>query len=201
MAAMRILANNLEHMKVVFLLMILALIPGVVSAKSYKHRIADGAAALVNEALVKVPQADEVCFAPDEPCDVKLVKFIQSAKVSLDVAIFDINLDKLVHELIIQSKKIPVRVLVDRREAKGRNSLVQLLLDAGVKVRYGHQRGIMHNKITIVDGKMIETGSFNYTNGAAFKNNENQLYSATPSIVERYKSRFEKIWSIGFASR
>lgn len=152
---------------------------------------------LYDEATVQLPQPNEVCFAPDEPCHVKLKKLIQSAKTSLDIAIFDINLDDLTHEVLVQSRKIPVRILVDRREAKSGHSLVKLLEKAGAELRYGHQKGIMHNKFVIVDGKMVETGSFNYTNGAAFKNNENQVYLAAPSIVERYQKRFQKIWAEG----
>lgn len=152
---------------------------------------------LYEEATVSAPQADEVCFTPEEPCHVKLTKFIQSSHSSIDIAIFDINLDKLTHEVLAQAKKIPVRILVDRREAKSGHSLAKTILASGAQLRYGHQKGIMHNKFVIVDGKMLETGSFNYTNGAAFKNNENQVYLATPAIVERYRKRFEKIWTEG----
>lgn len=141
-----------------------------------------------------VPKDQEVCFSPDEPCDQKLIKFIQSAQKSIDIAIYDITLDKLAHEILVASKKIPVRIVVDRRQSKGNHSLVPLLIKAGAQVRFGRQRGIMHNKFTIVDGKMIETGSFNYTNHATVANNENQIYLSNPDIVERYKKRFEEIW-------
>ena len=164
-------------------------------ARTRRSKVTDVARNTIDESLVTAPEPNETCFAPDEPCDIKLLKFIQSAKVTLDIAIFDINLDQLVHAVLIQSKKIPVRILVDRREAKGPHSKVSLLLNAGLSVKIGHQRGIMHNKFAIVDGKTIETGSFNYTNGAAFKNNENQVYLNTPEIVERYRKRFEKIWA------
>lgn len=184
-------------MRMLSLLILICLTVTQAQASTHKSKLMSGVTNIINEALVKPPVADELCFTPDDPCDIKLVKFINGAKTTLDIAIFDINLDKLVNELILQSKKIPVRILVDRREAKGGHSLVPLLIKAGVQVRYGHQRGIMHNKFVIVDGKMIETGSFNYTNGAAFKNNENQIYLATPALVEKYKSRFEKIWARG----
>ena len=172
-----------------------------VQAKARKSTTAASIARLIDESLVKVPGADEVCFAPDEPCDIKLIKFIGSASASLDVAIFDLNLDQLAHEILLQSKKVRVRVLVDRRQAQSDHSLVPLLRKGGVQVRYGHQRGIMHNKFAIVDGKILETGSFNYTNGAAFKNNENQVYLANPAIVERYRRRFEALWFAGDVPR
>lgn len=153
----------------------------------------------VNETQVQAPVDDEACFAPDEPCDIKLVKFVRSAKKSIDVAIFDLNLDQLVHELLLQSRRIPVRFVVDVRQAKASHSLVPMLIRSGARVRIGRQRGIMHNKFLIVDEKRLETGSFNYTNGAAFKNSENQLYLATPAVVSRYRSRFEKLWNEGFS--
>lgn len=136
-----------------------------------------------------------VCFSPDEGCDVKLSQFVQSAQQSIDVAIFDFNLDKLAHDLLVQSRKVRVRVLADLRQAKNKErSLIPMLTKAGVQVRYGRQRGIMHNKFMIIDGKKLETGSFNYTNGAAFKNAENQIYLSEPEIIRRYQERFEKLW-------
>jgi phosphatidylserine/phosphatidylglycerophosphate/cardiolipin synthase-like enzyme len=174
----------------------LSLLPAYGRIPKLKH--VDASDLPISE-TVKTPVADETCFAPDEPCDAKLTKFVQSAQKSLDIAIFDFNLDKLVHEILVQSKKVRVRLVVDRKQAKGgdRNTLAPVLIRAGAQVKYGHQRGIMHNKFIIVDGKMLETGSFNFTNGAAFKNNENQVYLATPSIIERYQMRFEKLWTEG----
>jgi phosphatidylserine/phosphatidylglycerophosphate/cardiolipin synthase-like enzyme len=158
-------------------------------------QLAEKAEAKLDAALVPAPKDEEACFSPDEPCDIKLIKFVGSAKKSIDVAIYDLNLDELAHKLLIQSRSIPVRVVVDERQAKGEHSLVPMLLKAGLPIRYGRQRGIMHNKFVIVDGQTVEVGSFNYTHHASRANQENQLYLAKPSIVERYRKRFEKIWS------
>ena len=136
----------------------------------------------------------ETCFSPDEGCDAKLVNFVSGAKKSIDMAIYDINLDQLVHHLAVQSKKLKVRVVVDRRQSKGSHSLVSTLIKAGVEVRYGHQKGIMHNKFVIIDGKNLELGSFNYTNHATKANQENQLYLFSAPVVARYQERFDKIW-------
>jgi phosphatidylserine/phosphatidylglycerophosphate/cardiolipin synthase-like enzyme len=150
---------------------------------------------VINEAITKAPVDQEVCFSPDENCDIKIVKFIQSAKKSLYIAIFDLTHDQIAHEILVASKKVPVRVVADRRQAKTEHSLVKLLIKGGVQVCYGRQRGIMHDKFTLVDGSMVETGSFNYTSGATSKNNENQIYLNHPQVIDRYKKRFEKIWN------
>lgn len=165
------------------------------TAEAKRSKVKNEVGRTIQEYLVKPPVENEVCFSPDEICDVKLQKFVQSAQKSMDVAIFDITLDKLVHEILVASKKLPVRIIVDKRQAKGQNSLVSTLIKAGAQVRFGHQRGIMHNKFTIVDKKMIETGSFNYSNNATFNNHENQIYLANPTIVARYQEEFEKMWA------
>lgn len=174
---------------------LLVSIPG--HARRKPRGFVDAAMNKIEDSLVKPPADNEVCFSPDEPCDVKLWKFIQTAKKTLDVAVYDVNEPKIVHEILVASKRLPVRVLVDRRQSHGEHSLVGLLVKAGASVRFGKQRGIMHNKFTIVDGDRLETGSFNYTNHASQANNENQVYLSTPAIVERYKKRFDEIWAEG----
>ena len=154
----------------------------------------------VKEAMIAVPKDKEVCFSPDERCDVKLWKFIQTAQKTLDVAVYDITHPKIVHEILVASKKIKVRVVVDRKQSKGEHSLVDLLIKGGAAVKFGKQRGIMHNKFTVVDGARLETGSFNYSNNATNNNQENQLYLEDPAAVRRYADRFEKMWSEGKAA-
>jgi phosphatidylserine/phosphatidylglycerophosphate/cardiolipin synthase-like enzyme len=169
---------------------------------SYTNDYNDDSEQSLSTAPVKTPVDLEICFSPDEPCEAKLVKFVDSAQTSIDIAIFDINLGGLVNHIIAKAKTVPVRMLVDRRQAKtDPHSAVAILLRAGIPLRFGTQRGIMHNKFVIVDGRtdhaMMETGSFNQTHGAAYSNNENQIYLASPKVLDRYKKRFEKIWSEG----
>jgi len=165
--------------------------------RSPQHAAMDWAVKTASDAATPAPKDREVCFSPDEPCDTKLWKFIQSAQKSLDVAVYDITHEKIVHEILVASKKMPVRIVVDRRQSKGQHSLVGLLVKGGANVKLGKQRGIMHHKFTIVDGKRLETGSFNYSVGAYKKNQENQIYLDDAEIVQRYQNQFEKMWREG----
>lgn len=182
-------------MRPAYLLLCVFLLSPHAFAKKKPPTLAQMAAAKVTETWVTAPIDQEVCFSPEGNCDVKLWKLIQSAKVSLDVAVFDITHDKIAHEIMVASKRIPVRVITDRRQAKGQHSVVSTMIKAGVDVRLGRQRGIMHNKFSIVDGRMVQTGSFNYTDGASTKNNENQIYLSAPGVVAQYQSRFDALWS------
>jgi hypothetical protein len=66
---------------------------GLAEARSKADRLAERAAKVVANTLADPPVANETCFSPAGPCEVKLVKFIRSAKKTVDVAVFDINLD------------------------------------------------------------------------------------------------------------
>ena len=170
------------------------LFQGVSLAKSHRQKIAEELAQKIEEPFIQTPVSEEVCFSPEGNCDIKLIRLIQSAHQAIDVAIFDINLEQVVHELLKKSSEIKVRYLVDKKQSKARHSLVQTILKAGGDLRFGRQKGIMHHKFIVVDSKVLMVGSFNFTNGAAKKNQENQVYLTNGSVLKKYQDHFEQMW-------
>jgi phosphatidylserine/phosphatidylglycerophosphate/cardiolipin synthase-like enzyme len=137
------------------------------------------------------------CFSPDGNCGARLAAFILGARRTLDVAVYDINEPSVVGAIkAVKTRGVAVRVVCDERQSKGSHSKVAELARQ-VPVRFGRQRGIMHDKFTVRDGDAMETGSFNYTTHATQANQENQFYTADPSLVAAYRSRFEKMWAAG----
>lgn len=188
--------NKLRTISIISCLL-LPLSAAAAGEKSLQRQAQDLVIRAIQVEMTPPPKDQEVCFSPDEACDIKLYKFMKSAEKSIDVAIYDINLTEIVDILVEKSKTIPVRIVVDRRQAKTKRSIVPVMIREGLDVRYGRQRGIQHDKFTIVDGKMIQTGSFNYTRGASERNNENQFYNANPQVVSHYQAQFEKMWAKG----
>lgn len=156
--------------------------------------LANAGAYPVAPALASLVLDNPVCFSPEEGCDLKLVKFYQLAEKQIDVAVYDINRKNLVDLLIKRAKNVKIRVICDERQSKGPKSLVHSLVEAGIKVKFGRQHGIMHDKFSIADDYALETGSFNYTNHASEANQENQLYTVDAKVVSRYVQRFELMW-------
>ncbi|MDU8476063.1 phospholipase D-like domain-containing protein, partial [Pseudomonas syringae pv. actinidiae] len=59
---------------------------------------------------------------------------------------------------------------------------------------------IHHDKFIVVDGKAVETGSFNYTAAAAKSNSENALVVWNdPDLAEQYLSHWQSRWDQGQA--
>ena len=139
-------------------------------------------------------KAIDVCLEPGGQCEDKLVAFLSTANTSLDIAVYQLNLESVVDVIMKKSKKIKIRLLTDADQSEDKKSAIFALIDAKIPVRFGRQKLHMHHKFAIVDGVKMEVGSFNYTKNAATKNQENQLYIDDASTVQTFKDRFEQIW-------
>jgi len=52
----------------------------------------------------------------------------------------------------------------------------------------------MHNKFAVIDGVTVITGSYNWTNSARKRNDENLLTVNSPALAETYEREFERLW-------
>jgi phosphatidylserine/phosphatidylglycerophosphate/cardiolipin synthase-like enzyme len=76
-------------------------------------------------------------------------------------------------------------------------------VDLGFDVRLSNgkdgQKGVMHNKFVVLDGKLVETGSFNWTFNGELNNYENAAFLDAPDDAAAWTSYFERIWKQGRA--
>jgi len=90
---------------------------------------------------------------------------------------------------------IEVKVVFDKSQIAG-YSQYALLKSAGIELRNDtNPSGIMHNKVAIIDNRIVITGSFNWTNSAENSNNENLIVIHSVDAASRYESEFQNIWS------
>ena len=55
-----------------------------------------------------------------------------------------------------------------------------------------------HHKFMVIDGKHVETGSFNYSAGAVNKNAENVLpLRDVPELAAQYAKEWQRLWGEG----
>ncbi|WP_413291115.1 phospholipase D-like domain-containing protein [Bdellovibrio sp. HCB337] len=140
----------------------------------------------------------QTCFSPGENCDKVIVDYIKSATKSIDMAIYSLALDDI-HKALLEAKQkgVKIRIVADEEQASGDYSEIPEMISKGFSVRFGSQKGSMHNKFTIVDGKWVETGSYNYSYSASSLNAENQIYLNDPKAVSRFIADFENLWKTG----
>lgn len=65
---------------------------------------------------------------------------------------------------------------------------------ANVKVRRHISNGIMHHKVIIIDRKTVIFGSYNFTESADSKNDENIIIVHDPNFASYFLKEFERRW-------
>ena len=138
----------------------------------------------------------EIYFSPDGNTARRIIKAIDDSTSTIDLAIFDLTSQEIKGAFErAKNRGVKIRIAADSRQAKGTNSVIQTLIDEGfnVKIKHGIGRGIMHNKFAIFDGKLMVTGSYNWTNNAEHYNYENAIFISDPETIKKYQEEFERI--------
>jgi phosphatidylserine/phosphatidylglycerophosphate/cardiolipin synthase-like enzyme len=65
-------------------------------------------------------------------------------------------------------------------------SSADFLANQGVPTLIDANHAISHNKVMIIDGEVVLTGSFNFTKAAQEKNAENLLILRDPTVAAQY---------------
>jgi phosphatidylserine/phosphatidylglycerophosphate/cardiolipin synthase-like enzyme len=158
------------------------------------------AAALVLVAAAPASRASaaqiEVCFSPPLPggCDpAKAIEdAIRAARKSILMQAYEITPGPLVTALIDAHRRgVDVRAIVDYKQLTDRRNhddafAVEHLGEAGIPVLVDHPPGLMHDKVMIIDGEAVVTGSFNYTYSAEHRNVENLLVIRDSTLAAQY---------------
>jgi phosphatidylserine/phosphatidylglycerophosphate/cardiolipin synthase-like enzyme len=66
-----------------------------------------------------------------------------------------------------------------------------------VAVREDGRHAIAHNKVMVIDGAVVITGSFNFTNSAETRNAENTLILKSTELAQIYKNQWTQHWAHG----
>lgn len=145
---------------------------------------------------ISFAQETKVFFSPRGGCEKAIVTELAKARVSIDVAMYYLTSTPIVKQLVAAKKRgVAVRVFLDKSQKN--SSDTRYLKNKGVNLRIYKGSGLMHNKIGIVDGKVLITGSFNWTDNAEKDNQENLVIITNKSLIDQYAKHFEAMWNAG----
>ena len=72
-------------------------------------------------------------------------------------------------------RSVQVQVILDKSRRTEKYSSADFLANQGVPTMIDANHAIAHNKVIVIDGEVVITGSVNFTKGAQEKNAENVL--------------------------
>lgn len=117
----------------------------------------------------------QVHFSPKGGCTDAIVAAIQAATHEILVQDYSFTSEPIAQALIAAHKNgVTVRVIMDK-SVLNEKSQVDNLHAAGIDVWIDSRHAIAHNKIIVIDGATVLTGSFNFTKQAETSNAENLL--------------------------
>ena len=128
--------------------------------------------------------------------DMRFADAIGRTQKSLDIAVYEFN-NKTITDAILEAHQrgVKVRVVTGQFGYKEPDASFGQLEKAGIPVVVRpDENDFMHNKFAILDGKTVWTGSWNYTDGATYRNNENAVVLTGDDFAQRYEGVFNQMF-------
>lgn len=177
--------------------------------------VAAGVIVLMLLIRLSVAAPVKVYFSPQGGAEDALVELLDGARQKLSIAVYFFTNRSLAAAVKrAHERGVNIRVMIDGTNESD-YSKGFYLRKYGVDVRYARglpkklrksrkskhrvkKYGIMHHKFVVVDGRLVATGSFNWTASAEKWNRENLLIINSASLARRYTQEFDKIWKTTF---
>jgi len=137
-------------------------------------------------------------FSPGSDTENKVAALMDAARESIDAVTFTFS-SKPIADAVIRAHKrgVKVRFLEDSDMGK-KSSMARYVYENSVPFRWiggRNDKGAMHNKFIIFDGKILATGSFNFTTNASVNSFENLIFVNDPDAIKAYQSKFGWFYS------
>jgi phosphatidylserine/phosphatidylglycerophosphate/cardiolipin synthase-like enzyme len=137
----------------------------------------------------------EVYFSPQGGCTQAVVDELATAKTTVLVQAYSFTSAPIAKALIDAHKRgVDIKVILDKSNATARYTAADFVLHAGIPCWIDPLHAIAHNKIMVIDGADVITGSFNFTKAAEYHNAENMLVIHDSNLAKHYSEN----WQIHF---
>ncbi len=128
-----------------------------------------------------------VYFSPRGAATDAVVKALDSAQAAILVQAYSFTSAPIARALVDAHRRgVKVQVILDKSQRTEKYSSADFLAHAGIPTMIDAVHAIAHNKIMIVDGAIVLTGSFNFTKAAEENNAENLIEIRDKEVADRY---------------
>ena len=137
--------------------------------------------------LFRITQKVQIYFSPSNGCADTIVSLIKNARKSIYIQAYTFSLKEISDALIDAKKiKIDIQFIGDKSGMSSKGSLIDDINNAGITCFIDSKHRIAHNKIIIIDNKIVVTGSYNFTKNGEIYNAENLVIINDKKIALTY---------------
>jgi phosphatidylserine/phosphatidylglycerophosphate/cardiolipin synthase-like enzyme len=138
------------------------------------------------------PPSIKVYFSPNNGCTDAVVRELGAARKLVLVQAYSFTSAPIAKVLVDAHRRgVDVRVVLDKSQRTEKYSSADFISHAGIPLWIDSKHAIAHNKIMIIDGETVITGSFNFTKAAEENNAENLLVIRDRAIAEKYTGNWD----------
>ena len=132
-------------------------------------------------------------FSPHGGCTDAIVKEITGAQKSIHIQAYSFTSTAIAKALVeAHGRGVEITVILDKSNRTKNYSAADFVAHAEIPCFIDAQHAIAHNKIMLIDGQTMITGSFNYTKAAETSNAENLLVIHDhPKLYAAYEQNFQ----------
>ncbi len=132
------------------------------------------------------------CFTPAEQCETRIVDAIDKAQSSIRVQAYGFTSLPIIHALQRAAKRDVEALAILDKVNERKYSGATLLEAAGIPVWIDFEPAIAHNKILVIDGRLVIGGSYNFTQAAPKRNAENVTFTESPQIARQFLDNWDQ---------
>jgi len=150
------------------------------------------------------PVSTHVYFSPHGGCTEAVVDALNSAKETILVQAYSFTSAPIAQALVnAKHQGIEVQVILDKSQRRERYSSADFVIHEGIPTWIDEKPAIAHNKVIVIDGHIVVTGSFNFTKAAEEKNAENLLVIDDSELAVKYTKNWKsrQVDSVPYAGR
>lgn len=135
----------------------------------------------------------QIYFSPNGGCTEAIVKEIGKAKQEILVQAYSFTSKDIAKALVDAHKRgVKTEIILDKSNRSKKYSAGDFTAHMGVKTYIDFAHSIAHNKVIIIDGETVITGSFNFTKAAEEHNAENLLILKNKDLAKQYVDNFSQ---------
>lgn len=139
-----------------------------------------------------------VMFSPKGGASKELVRLIKAARADIAVTAYAFS-SKYLGTALSEARKrgVKVRIILDGDIARKAYSIDEWLAGEGIDLRFIDVKGgSLHHKFMIIDGKILMTGSYNFTNESEFRNHEAAVFTNNKALIQSFAAEFDRLWCL-----
>ncbi|MFH1133331.1 MAG: phospholipase D-like domain-containing protein [Nanoarchaeota archaeon] len=132
-------------------------------------------------------------FCPEDPCEGIVDRELDAASSSIHFMIYSFTNGEIgTHLLLAKDRGVAVEGMLEKQQISN-YSLYKLFLYHNLSVLLENTGVLLHHKVFIIDNSTVITGSFNPSENAATRNDENLVIIHDPAIAAAF---LEEYWEL-----